>query len=359
MADNKPKKKKKKVGRPKKRGRKPLKKKSTKSKVLSPNSSKKGFGSALTYNKVRKLIWENHKEDFASYKDFISSKIDENGNKIKGSSITSLVYAECKSQDCLDSDVLNIYVQLNQTKGEAPQLPAEYYEEHHYWELLTENWWVGFSNDLWVSAPMLLNNPDSFLGVNGEDRYVDDEGDEVDRKDYDNFLNKKDSAKQIRFIEGYKKRFQPFVDFCNLVQLQNPDYDNYVAWWKFYGTEENPNEPYWNSNKNRWEIQIVICTEQGLIDDYGFNPEDSGGDIDISKLPQTTEKPIEITEQQKKDIDNADIEIKKIEAERSLLEQKEKTAKAETEKMQTQLTLIKEYKELGLTNEQIKKLLGL
>ena len=81
--------------------------------------------------------------------------------------------------------------------------------------------------------------------------------------------------------------------------------------------------------------------------------------VDISKLPQPTEITDAITEQQKKDIDNADIEIKKIEAERSLLEQKEKTAKAETEKMQTQLTLIKEYKELGLTNEQIKKLLGL
>ena len=112
MAEEKPKKKKKrKVGRPKKRGRKPLKKKSSK-KVLSVNNSKKGFGTALTYNRVRKLLWKEFKDDFSSYKEFISSKYDENGNKIKGSSITSKVYSECKSQDCLDDDVILIYQQL-------------------------------------------------------------------------------------------------------------------------------------------------------------------------------------------------------------------------------------------------------
>ena len=196
MADKKPIKKKKKVGRPKKRGRKPLKRKSIKSKVLSPNNSKKGFGSALTYNKVRKLIWENHKEDFASYKDFISSKLDENGNKIKGSSITSKVYAECKSQDCLDADVLNIYLQLNQTKGEAPQLPQDHFiEPFHYWTLITEDWWMSFPNELWVYSPMLLKNPDSFLGALGENRYIDEDGEEVGQKEYDDYLNKKDKKK--------------------------------------------------------------------------------------------------------------------------------------------------------------------
>lgn len=377
MADNKPKKKKKKVGRPKKRGRKPLKKKSTKSKVLSPNSSKKGFGSALSYNKVRKLIWENHKQDFASYKDFISSKVDENGNKIKGSSITSRVYAECKSQDCLDSDVLNIYLQLNQTKGEVPQLPQGHFDQpFHYWTLLTEDWWSSFPFEVWVYSPMLLKNPDSFLGYLGENRYVDENGDEVDSKQYDDFLKKKDPKTKIRLIDGYKNRFKPFVDECNAIQVQYPDKDNYVAYWKFIGTEENPNEVYWSEERNRWEIKIIICDSFGNENDFGFSPEDGDGGLDIDKLPnkgETPVQPVQLTDEDIKRINEADEEIKILEqrektakAEKETLEQREKTAKAEkeiieakTKQNESNLKLFKEYKELGLTNEEIKKILGL
>jgi hypothetical protein len=57
-----------------------------------------------------------------------------------------------------------------------------------------------------------------------------------------------------------------------------------------------------------------------------------------------------------------DLEIKKIEDEtkKQILELKEKTEKLKekTEKRQTQLKLIKEFRELGLSNEEIMKLLG-
>jgi hypothetical protein len=366
MADNKPKKKKKKVGRPRKRGRKPLKRKSSKSKVLSPNSSKKGFGSALTYNKVRKLLWDNYKQDFASYKDFISSKVDENGNKIKGTSISSLVYAECKSQDCLDSDVLNIYEQLNQEKGEKPVLPSSFFiEPFYYWQLTSEDWWSSFPFEVWVYSPMLLKNPDSFLGYLGENRYVDEDGEEFGKKEYEDSLKKKDSKRKIRLIEGYKNRFKPFVDECNATQIKFPDKDNYVAFWRFIGNEENPNEVYWSEERKRWEIEIIICDSFGNRNDYGYDPEDSGGFLDVDLIPNKKEEPQKIepitglSDDDKKKINDADLEIKKIEAERSLLEQREKTAKEEKEKMKVQIELIKQYKELGLTNDEIKKLLGL
>ena len=377
MADNKPKKKKKKVGRPKKRGRKPLKKKSTKSKVLSPNSSKKGFGSALTYNKVRKLIWENHKEDFASYKDFISSKIDENGNKIKGSSITSLVYAECKTQDCLDSDVLNIYEQLNQIRGEVPQLPQKHFKEpFYYWTLISEDWWSAFPFEVWVYSPMLLKNPDSFLGYLGENRYVDEQGEEFGKKEYEDSLKKKDSKRNIRLIEGYKNRFQPFVDECNAIQVNYPDKDNYVAYWRFIGTEENPNEVYWSEERKRWEIRIIICNSFGDEEDFGFSPEDGDG-IDVDKLPTKDEIPVKLTEEDIKNINDADAEIKLIEkrleiakAEKEIIEAKTKAEidiieakikdreskakdRAETVKQVLELTKI------GYTKKEINKLLGL
>lgn len=370
MADKKPIKKKKKVGRPKKRGRKPLKRKSSKSKVLSPNSSKKGFGSALTYNKVRKLIWENHKEDFASYKDFISSKIDENGNKIKGSSITSKVYAECKTQDCLDADVLNIYEQLNQTKGEVPQLPQGHFDEpFNYWTLTTEDWWSSFPFEVWVYSPMLLKNPDSFLGYLGENRYVDEDGEEVGRKEYEESLKKKDPKNKIRFIDGYKNRFKPFIDECNSIQVKYPEKDNYVAYWRFIGTDEKPNEVYWSEERNRWEIRIIICDRFGNEDDFGFTPEDGDG-IDVDKVPNKDEVPTQLTEEDVKKINDADAEIKIIEkrleiakAEKEIIEAKAKAEKdiieAKSKADKERVDRIIELTKLGYTKKEINKILNI
>ena len=91
--------KKRKVGRPKKRGRK---KNYYTPKKKSKKVATKGFSRNLTYNRVRSVLWTNVKEDFPSYRDFISNLTDEEGNKIKGSSIVSQVFAQCKSLDCVD-----------------------------------------------------------------------------------------------------------------------------------------------------------------------------------------------------------------------------------------------------------------
>lgn len=365
MAEDKPKKKKRKVGRPKKRGRKPSKKKSLKSKKIS-NSSKRGFASALTYNRVRKILWEAHKKDYSSYKDFISSKLDANGNKIKGSSIPSIVYSECKDKGCEEKDVLDIYIKIQKEqepvidRGERPQIPDSYYDanEHFYWTLHTDNWFSAFPDDLWVYAPMFLSNPDDFLGVDADSTYND-----------------------------IKDRFKPFINYCNKLQVDFPSLDNYVAYFKFVG-RNNEREPYWNEEKNRWEVELVICTLSGEIDDYGFKP-DEGDDqqIDEQKINKIIQKEQELTtsteesktnkkskeesnksytekknaerlllEQQEK---TAKAETEKINAERLRLEQQEKTNKSETEKMDVQLKLIEKYEKLGFSAEKISKLLGL
>lgn len=358
MAEDKPKKKKRKVGRPKKRGRKPSKKKSLKIKKSALNSSKKGFASALNYNKVRKILWEAHKDDFDSYKDFISSKLDSNGNKIKGSSIVSLVYAECKDKGCEDEDVLDIYKKVSKNneedvdKGEMPQIPDSFYDadEHHYWTLHTDDIFSAFPDDLWVYAPMFLSSPDSFLGVDADD----------------------DST-------GIKDRFKDFINFCNRIQIEFPSLDNYVAYFKFIGENENSRQPYWNKQKKRWEVQLVICNQSGEVDNYGFIP-DKGDyqDLDEEKikkalLSEEVEQEIK-TEKSKKENDSANkLEIERLNAERLLQEQREKTAKAETEKekaiterekaetkkMEVQLKLIEKYEKLGFSAEKISKLLGL
>jgi hypothetical protein len=163
--------KKRKVGRPKKRGRK-KKYYKPKKKRKATAQARKGFGSNVSYNRVRALLWREFKQDFESYRDFISNRTDEDGNKIKGTSIVSQVYNECKSVDCTDEDILIIYRQFKeQSKGEPPYpLPFDYFIAHPYWELHTENWWDGMDERIWVYSPMLLAPPSTFLGVLGEDR---------------------------------------------------------------------------------------------------------------------------------------------------------------------------------------------
>jgi hypothetical protein len=227
---------------------------------------------------------------------------------------------------------------------------------------------------------MLLKNPDSFLGYLGENRYVDEQGEEFGKKEYEDSLKKKDSKRNIRLIEGYKNRFQPFVDECNAIQLNYPDKDNYVAYWRFIGTEENPNEVYWSEERNRWEIRIIICDSFGNEDDFGFTPEDGDG-IDVDKLPNKDEVPVKLTEEDIKNINDADAEIKLIEkrieiakAEIDLIQAKAKVeidiieAKSKADKDiieakskadKERVDRIIELTKLGYTKKEINKILGI
>ena len=130
--------KKRKVGRPKKRGRKKKYYKPVK-KRKSANSRKKGFGTASAYNRVRKLLWSRFKDNYTSYREFVSNKVDEEGNKIPKSSISSVVYAQCKDIECTDEDIINIYLGLQGgEQGETPLIPETLFSPQPYWTLLTE-----------------------------------------------------------------------------------------------------------------------------------------------------------------------------------------------------------------------------
>jgi hypothetical protein len=80
----------------------------------------------------------------------------------------------------------------------------------YYWELITEDWWAGFDDRIWVVSPMLLFDPDNFLGVLGSDRQVDAN---------DQLLQRRFSA-QIgdRLIEGKAKRLKNLLIFVNQLQ---------------------------------------------------------------------------------------------------------------------------------------------
>ena len=330
--------KKRKVGRPKKRGRKKnyyTPKKKTK-KVAS-----KGFSRNLTYNRVRSVLWSNFKDDFPSYRAFISNQTDEEGNKIKGSSIVSQVFAQCKDLDCLDSDIIEIYNQFrNQNPDdERPVLPPEYFDTHYYWELETEDWWTGFDDRVWVIAPMLITDPDNFLGILGSDRYVDKDGQLINRKF--------DGKKGDYIIYGKAVRFKEFINHCNQMQSQGLIVgSSNVPNWRFVGEDDDEADVYWNPFTKRWEVRIVICTPNGDINNYDFDPKepDRGFDdvliqeiINKTKEQETTEE-ITPIEEPKAGLSKEEIKLREKE-----LEQEDERIKLEQAKSKRKDKLLEKY----------------
>ena len=324
--------KKKKVGRPKKRGRK---KNYYTPKKKTKKSAKKGFSKNLTYSRVRAVLWTNFKDDFPSYRAFISNEKDEQGNAIKGTSVVSQVFAQCKDLDCLDSDIIEIYNQFrNQTPtDERPILPNYYYDPHYYWELLTEDWWTAFDNRLWIVSPMLLTDPDNFLGILGADRYVDKDGNLITNRKFD-------AKKGDYIIKGKSQRFEEFVNYCNSLQTQGLiNSSDAVPNWRFVGEDDDEADVYWNPFTKRWEVRIVICDPFGNIEDYDFNPLEPDSEINGDEiLAIVNRQPIEKIQEQKEEplkeepistFSKEEIEIKKKE-----LEQEDKRIKIEEEKQE-------------------------
>ena len=330
--------KKRKVGRPKKRGRKKnyyTPKKKTK-KVAS-----KGFSRNLTYNRVRSVLWSNFKDDFPSYRAFISNQTDEEGNKIKGSSIVSQVFAQCKDLDCIDSDIIEIYNQFrNQNPDdERPVLPPDYFDTHYYWELETGDWWSGFDDRVWVVAPMLIQDPDNFLGILGSDRYVDKDGQLINRKF--------DGKKGDYIIYGKAVRFKEFINHCNQMQSQGLIRgSDFVPNWRFVGEDDDEADVYWNPFTKRWEVRIVICTPNGDINNYDFDPKepDAGFDDvliqDIINKTNTEETTEEITpiEEPKAGLSKEEIKLREKE-----LEQEDERIKLEQAKSKRKDKLLEKY----------------
>ena len=317
--------KKKKVGRPKKRGRK---KSYYVPKKKSKKGAKKGFSNNLTYNRVRSVLWLNFKDDFPSYRAFISNQVDEQGNKIKGTSIVSQVFTQCKSVDCLD-----------------------------YWELETEDWWTGFDDRVWVVAPMLIQDPDNFLGILGSDRYVDANG---------QLLNRRFDGRQGDYIiNGKAVRFKEFINHCNQMQSQGlTDASGVVPNFRFTGESEeiDDTEVYWNPFTKRWEVKIVICEPNGDINDYDFDPKepDAGFDDvliqDILNRTNTQEIPEEIipTEEPRAGLSKDEIEIKKKE-----LEQEDRRLKLEEDRSERINKLLQKYLDDKIDSETFERLLKL
>ena len=250
-----------------------------------------GFG-ITSYNRVRKLLWSNFKEDFESYRLFVSNVKDKNGVPIKGTSIVSRVYNECKGVACLDRDILLIYEQLVNIDDIAPEFDVELteFEDNYYWQLLSDpSLWI-LPTNIWVTCSQCLVSPDFFLGVLGNDTILDKNGEPIS-------LRKFDADKGDTLIYGKKQRFKPFVDFLNrLVQEELDNVDEYGARFRFVGQIDKNGERLPLAKRNeqlkRWEIEIEIVDVDGERTNFGFEPtipDDDYTPVDIPYVPLATD----------------------------------------------------------------------
>lgn len=316
----KPVKKKRKVGRPKKRGRKKKYYKPKKKRKKKSQSQRRGYGTNSTYNRVRRLLWATYKENYPSYRDFISNETDADGKKIKGTNISSRVYAECKDLDCTDEDIIQIYIGItgggigdggdfDGEQGEPPLIPDELFNPQPYWTLVTENFYDGLDERLFLVSPMLLNLPPFFRAIMGEDRCVNENNEIVDI----NLCEEEGN----RLVRGKKWRFQPFVNWCNYLMSLLDDVESpQVPHWKFIGNEENPFSPYWSEVNQRWEIEVVPCINdaEATIYNWDFDPSNLEPELpeefELPETPPPTEEPEEPEEPTRR---IEDVQIEQIE----------------------------------------------
>lgn len=298
MAQRKDSSRKRKVGRPKKvaKRKKPRKKVSrpyvkpkSKSidKVNVSNKSKsirdeKDTVSHITnYNRVRKVLWEKYKGEYKSYREFISSKKDENGNKIPNSNIVSQVLDECRGTYCDDDDIVSIYISILRPANrdeEEPIILDFFYEKHPFWAVLGNDFmWELLPDNLWIKAPMFFHQPSAFLGNLGKEIIRTKQSIEVDKHNSKKSTKEDKRKQRDGAILGYRTLFRPFVDYCN--SIFGDSNSDEIANITMVNPENGTTSPFWNDAEKRWELEIVICDTMGNINDFGFVPEDG---VDIS-----------------------------------------------------------------------------
>jgi hypothetical protein len=227
------------------------------------NKIRRGFAVVSEFNRTRSLLWQQHKSDFASYREFLKS------------SLVKAVYQHCKANDgCEDEQLLEVYQQFkNPEELEAPNLDRELINSPQPYFNIIDSFWDNLPDYLWIISPDIIHSTSSyseFLGVS--------------------FWGSGD-------LPYYQQTFKEWVDWCN--KFRSELWDNNSQRWS--GSEEAPmfrfSEPFRDeSNNGRWTTAIIPCNSSGEHYDYGFFPT---GDFetDGTFVPQPPTTGIEQPEQ--------------------------------------------------------------
>ena len=244
------KKRRKKRGRPAKRGRK----KGSKNKVRN------------TYIYIRSLCWKAHKHEYDSYfnEEFLR--------------IVKEVHNQCKAQEndnvCTDEDFLNFFDEIKREfeeegkeRRKKPFIPEDFYREPtEYWEI-AEVPFEGLENWVWIHSPLIMPAPHKVqvldYATTTEERY-----------------------------KGYADWFSYWVDFCNRVHIDNGWHDGSDECRIFFKITDAYVNP---EDDTQWFIDVLPCTVDGIIDDFGFEPKRGDGEWtppEDKPIPPPTPPPV-------------------------------------------------------------------
>jgi hypothetical protein len=204
--------------------------------------SKIGFASH-NFSKIRTYLWRKHKADYKG-----SDYLLKDGIFL---ATVKDVYYECKvyGRECDEKDYENIYQDLLKHPT-RPLVDRTLFYPNPYYEISAINWkaFATAAPTLWVISPMIMSYPSKFMLVN--------------------YVNK-------GIWKSYNRWFKEWVDWCNdaMSAYFGASFDSKDIEIFFRFTV-----PKYNETKKRWETEILSCTPDGVIEDFGFIPLGKGAE---------------------------------------------------------------------------------
>ncbi len=297
----------------------------------------RGFSRKSLYNRVKRVVWAEHKAEFKNYIEFISNRKDEDGQPIPKSSLPVLIMSEIRRIEHFnDADILRIYDYHQAEDNEAESTISE--QILPYWEVgfkdshravsRLREYFDGITPNITIIAPKIINKHAQFNAAS----YVDDD---------------------------YFTHFQQWVLWCNAYAEANDLASDVTIHFTF-------SEPYQAQNRDmRWEVELFPCSPNGsadgLPDNYDYEPEIPDENLmhTIKVFPETGEiieegeAPIIVDEETKQvPFDNSLLieQEKTKQINQTLLIEKEKTKQKQAENKTKQ---IKMFVDAGIRGQEL------
>jgi hypothetical protein len=211
--------------------------------------------------RTRSLIWKLRKDQYESY--FDPKLID----------IARRVNDECNTAgtDCDDDLILSFHDEwsVGGRQHPIPYLNPSLFRPKIYYEIKDVSDFAIESANVYFYSPMLIANPSGFRSINYAN-YIDFQG-----------------RRRLSLERGYRRYFKEWVDWVNTYYREQgiDDSEDIEVYFTLI-------PPYWDEEKGFWIVEIVSCTSDGRVGDFGFKPDGSGDQsTDDFNIPE--EQPLE------------------------------------------------------------------
>lgn len=270
------------------------------------------------YIRIRSVIWANRKDQYDSYFD------------PKLLTLARRVNDQCKTAgtECDDELILTFHDEWSEggDRYPLPLIDPTLFSPTPYWEIKNVSDFAIENANIFFYSPMLIPPPSGFRSI-----------------DYASYITA-DGRQRLSLDRGYRRYFKQWVDWVNSVYRSRDINDS-----EFIDVYFKLLEPEWNEDRKLWVVQIVSCTSDGRVYDFGFDPNDpdqSESDFispeDAAEPPIATDVPLQLPPESVPTTSPTVPSREQIEAEAL---KKEKERELEKKKKDDQLELLQKLKD--------------